>query len=99
MKKSTDAHRHEVQFDVGTMVYLTLRPYRHRSLATWANEKLALRFYGPSPVVAQVGAIAYMLHLPPEATIHPVFHVSQLCRAVGSAPISTDSPSHLMDYF
>ena len=84
---------------MGTLVYLMLHPYRRRSLATRANEKLAPSFYGPYPVVAQVGAVAYKLLLPLEATIHPVFHVSQLHRAVGSAPISTDTFSHLMDDF
>lgn len=29
------------------MVYLTLKPYRQKSLAARANEKFAARYYGP----------------------------------------------------
>ena len=80
MKKLADTYRREVQFDVGTIVYVKLCPYHHRSLATRANEQLAPRFYGPYQVVARVGAVAYKLLLPLETTIHPVFHVSVASR-------------------
>ncbi|EXC30916.1 hypothetical protein L484_028098 [Morus notabilis] len=71
------------------MVYLKLRPYRQRTLATCRNEKLAPRFYGPYEVVARVGAVAYKLHLPEGAQIHHVFHVSRFAEQL--APFS---PSH-----
>lgn len=63
IKKQANSHRREVSFEVGEMVYLKLRPYRHKSLAKWVNEKLAPRYYGPFQVLARVGVVAYKLLL------------------------------------
>ncbi|GKC47842.1 putative mitochondrial protein [Tanacetum coccineum] len=41
------------------------------------------KFYGPYQVIAKVGRVAYTLKLPPEATIHPTFHVSLLKQHCG----------------
>ena len=97
MKKRADEHRREVEFDVGNMVYLKMRPFRHRSLAKRANEKLAARFYGPYRVEARVGAVAYRLKLPEEAKIHPTFHVSPLKKAVGDQTMITSIPAQLTE--
>ena len=51
MKKYADKERQDVQFDVGTQVFLKLQPYHFRSLASCPNEKLRPRFYGPYEVI------------------------------------------------
>ena len=97
MKKQADGRRREVQFAVGEKVYLKLRPYRQRSLARRRNEKLAPRYFGPYEVLARIGAVAYKLKLPPSSAIHPVFHVSQLRRAIGDQAHSSSLPPTLTD--
>jgi len=58
------------------------------------NLKLSPRFYGPFQILNQIGFVAYKLALPPEARLHPVFHVSCLKKKLGhsSSTISTLPP-------
>ncbi|EMS46801.1 UDP-glycosyltransferase 87A2 [Triticum urartu] len=69
---------------VGDQVFLKLQPYIQTSVAPRANHKLAYKYYGPFPIVAKINEVAYKLQLPPQATIHPVFHVSLLRRVLNS---------------
>jgi hypothetical protein len=84
MKKQSDQHRSERSFSIGDFVYLKLQPYVQTSLAPRSHQKLAFRFFGPFRILACVGSVAYKLDLPSHSTIHPVFHVSQLKKAVGA---------------
>ena len=95
MKTTADLSRRFVEFQVGDLVFLKLRPYRQKSLAARKNEKLAARFYCPFRVLARVGQVAYRLELSASAHIHPMFHVSQLQAAVGSAHSSPTIPPSL----
>ena len=67
---------------MGDKVYLKLQPYVQSSLGPRANQKLAFKIFGPYEVVSRVGSVAYKLALPPSSSLHPVFHVSQLKKAL-----------------
>ena len=83
MKKQADQKRSERSFAVGDLVFLKLQPYVQSSLAPRSHQKLAFRFFGPFRISDRVGSVAYRLELPAHASIHPVFHVSQLKKTVG----------------
>lgn len=78
MKIHADQKRSFREFKVGDQVYLKLQPYIQTSIAPRANHKLSFKFYGPFPITKKINAVAYKLQLSSHATVHPVFHVSQL---------------------
>lgn len=95
MKMQADTHRCDSEFDVGDRVFLKFQPYPLKSLASRPYEKLAPRYSGPFKVLAQVDQVVYKLELPSHAAIHPVFHVSQLKRALGTEVVLTSLPPQL----
>jgi len=99
-KFQADKNRSERSFTVGEMVYVKLQPYVQTSVAARSNHKLSFRYFGPFKIIGRVGTVAYKLELPPTSMIHPVFHVSQLKKAISpSLQVSTHLPSSLQDEF
>jgi transposase InsO family protein len=92
MKSQADKNWTEREFQVGDKVYLKLQPYIQKSIATRANPKLAFKYYGPFLILRRIGAVAYELQLPEKASVHPVFHVSQLKYAIGQQVQSSELP-------
>ena len=83
MKQQSDLHRTKRVFRVGDWVYLRLQ-----SIATKGFNKLSPKFFGPYKVLERIGEVAYRLDLPPESTIHLMFHVSCLKAKLGNHNVS-----------
>lgn len=94
MTRNANKHRREVQFAVGSWVYVKLQPYRQVSLSGNKYHKLSKRYYGPYLVLAKVGLVAYKLELPSHSRIHNVFHSSLLNLHEGVPPTVIDQIPH-----
>jgi hypothetical protein len=93
MKQYVDNKSSFRQFAVGDSVYLKLQPYIQTSLATRSSNKLSFRYFGPFKITDKIGSVAYKLALPDSSSIHPVFHVSQLKKAIAAShQVSTELP-------
>ncbi|CAA6668890.1 unnamed protein product [Spirodela intermedia] len=69
-----------------------------KSLARKVNEKLSPKFFGPYKIISRMGQTAYKLDLPSASSIHLVFYISQLLRALATANLPQQfSPSLSLD--
>lgn len=82
MKAQADKKRSERQFECGDQVFVKLQPYIQSSVTPRANHKLSFKYYGPYQVIQRINDVAYKLQLPEHSAVHPVFHVSQLRKAL-----------------
>ncbi|XP_070660499.1 uncharacterized protein [Malus domestica] len=88
MKVQADKRMSEREFEVGDLVYLRLVPYQLQSLAPHQYHKLQPRYFGPYEVLERIGVVAYKLKLPEGTKIHPVFHVSNLKKKLGTEVVA-----------
>ncbi|KAM3402763.1 hypothetical protein ACQJBY_006526 [Aegilops geniculata] len=84
MKARADKKRTDRSFVVGDVVFVKLQPYVQTMVARRTNHKLSFRYFGPFKITRIINPVAYELELPAGAKVHPVFHVSQLRRALSN---------------
>ena len=87
MAQKANAHRRDLQLEVGEKVLIRLQPHRQISPSHQAPLKLSKRFYGPFTILERIGLVAYKLDLPLESSIHNVFHVYVLKPFQGNFPV------------
>lgn len=73
MKRLADLHRRPVDWDVGSLVLIDTRNWKINR----PSKKLSDKLYGPVKVLKKVGE-SWEVELPPDWTIHPVFHSHSL---------------------
>lgn len=96
MKQAADKKRSDVEFQVGDNVLLKLQPYVHSSVVSRPYPKLAMKYFGPYKVLAQIGRTSYTLDLPDTSQIHPTLLVSHLKAFVPDfTPVVSTLPSSL----
>jgi hypothetical protein len=97
MTQAYNKYHKERQFNAGDWVYLKLQPYRQLSVAHCSNTKLATKYFDPFKVLKKIGLVAYLLDLPRESKLHPIFHVSVLKPHIGyDMLVSSTLPEHFI---
>jgi len=78
-----------LELEAGDHVFLRVTPTAGIGRAI-KSSKLTLRFVGPYQILRRIDATTYEIYLPPHlASLHNVFHVSQLRKYVAN-------PSHVL---
>ncbi|XP_017425527.2 transposon Ty3-G Gag-Pol polyprotein [Vigna angularis] len=95
MVRQANKKRRVANVAVGDWVYLKIRPHRQSSMPTRLHPKLSARYFGPFRIIQMVGEAACKLQLPETARIHPVFHVSQVKKALGEHQVERELPPDL----
>ena len=74
-KLAADMHRRSKEFNVGDYVMVRIRP--ERILKTF-SKKLYARAMGPYSIIRKLGSNAYLLNLPNDMDINPIFNIEDL---------------------
>lgn len=94
MKQLVDS-RSERTFEVGDMVYLKVKRFQQQLFSLTPTLKLSSKYYGPFPILAKIGKVAYRLQLLEGVKIHPVFHVSLLKKSMGPMELTSLDLLHM----
>ncbi|GMI89932.1 hypothetical protein HRI_002662500 [Hibiscus trionum] len=92
MKQHADRKRTECEYQIGDLVYLKLQPYRKQTVKKRVCQKLAPKWFGPFRIVDRIWKVAYKLQLPKDSRVHPIFHISQLKKHIGSEECHSELP-------
>ncbi|GJT70406.1 transposon ty3-I gag-pol polyprotein [Tanacetum coccineum] len=92
IKMFLDKNISDRKFDVGDWVLLQLQSHRQVTLRMHKQHKFSPKFYGPFQILPNYGEVAHKLLLPDNATVHNVFHVSQLKPFKGQPTTPIPSP-------
>jgi len=57
-----------------------------------ACHKVVAKYFRPFFIVAKIGKVAYKLQLHSNSQVHPVFHVFQLKKHIGTVPVQSFMP-------
>ena len=86
MERQANKHRRMVPLSVGDLVWVSTANLR---LPGQLSRKLAPKWVGPFPIIAQVSPVAFKLQLSAKlSALYPVFHASVLKPHHGDAPLS-----------
>ncbi|KAF9662027.1 hypothetical protein SADUNF_Sadunf18G0010400 [Salix dunnii] len=84
---ATNSHRRDRQFNEGDMVLVRLKPER---FPPGSFTKIHARRAGPFKVIKKMGRNAYVIELPSDFMISPVFNIEDLTAFKGELPSSTN---------
>lgn len=59
IKYHADKRRIDINFSVGDLILLKIHPYKQVTVRGATPHKLAAKYYGPFPIAAKIGNVAY----------------------------------------
>ncbi|XP_062099824.1 uncharacterized protein LOC133805673 [Humulus lupulus] len=64
MRQQANKKRRNINFNIGDLILVKLQLYQQSTVARRLNSKLCRRYFGPFPVIARAGSVAYKHSLP-----------------------------------